>query len=210
MDVEYAREFGYRLKLVGQARETDGKIEAGVFPALIHHTLLLARVGGAYNAIRVEGNAVGSLFLHGPGAGSRPTASAVLGDLLGLALGMEANNTGFGRNPLPPAPALPPEETVSPWYIRVMVRDAPGVLRDIAGGMARENVSIAQVIQKPEKPGGVPLIFMTHRTKARSIQAVVRHLGESGLILAPAVSYRVLDKNDANDEFTLSDGPLAP
>jgi homoserine dehydrogenase len=206
MDIEYAREFGYRLKLIGQAREADGRIEAGVFPALIHHTLLLARVGGVYNAIRVEGNAVGSLFLHGPGAGSLPTASAVLGDLMGLMRGGTAGNTGFERNPLPPAAALSPDEAVSPWYIRIMVNDKPGVLRDIAGAMAAENVSIARVIQKPEQADGVPLIFMTHSTTARSIQAAVQSLDESRLMLAPAVFYRALGKNDANDELMLSDG----
>ena len=82
LDVQFARDFGYRVKLVGQAREENGVIEAGVFPALVHKSMLLARVNGAYNAVRIEGNAVGSLFLHGLGAGSRPTASAVLGDLI--------------------------------------------------------------------------------------------------------------------------------
>ena len=76
MDIDFAREFGYRIKLLGRARMRDGKLEAGVFPTLVNHTYLLARVGGAYNAVRVEGNAVGSLFLHGLGAGSLPTASA--------------------------------------------------------------------------------------------------------------------------------------
>ena len=160
MDIDFAREFGYRIKLIGQAREVDGRIEAGVYPALVHHTLLLARVGGAYNAIRVEGNAVGSLFLHGLGAGSRPTASAVLGDLLTLVREADQDetpdNTGFVDADLPPAAALPVGEAVSPWYVRVMVRDSSGVLRDIAGAMAAENVSMAQVIQKAERPDGVP------------------------------------------------------
>ena len=79
LDIQFAREFGYRIKLIGQARDENGKIEAGVFPALVHHSMLLARVNGAYNAVRIEGNAVGSLFLHGLGAGSRPTCSLLPG-----------------------------------------------------------------------------------------------------------------------------------
>ena len=81
----------------------DGKLEAGVFPTLVNHTYLLARVGGAYNAVRVEGNAVGSLFLHGLGAGSLPTASAVLGDLISIARQNNKLNSGFVKQVLPQA-----------------------------------------------------------------------------------------------------------
>lgn len=195
MDIAFAREFGYRIKLVGQAREVNGRLEAGVYPALVHHTMLLARVGGAYNAVRVEGNAVGSLFLHGLGAGSRPTASAVLGDLLAVARDDGFNNTGFAESVLPHADIMPAEDATSPWYMRVMVRDTSGVLRDIAGAMAQENVSIAQVIQKAERPDGVPIVFMTHATTGRAIHAAVHILEKDGHLLEPATCYRVLEKN---------------
>lgn len=198
MDIAFAREFGYRIKLVGQAREVNGKLEAGVYPALVHHTMLLARVGGAYNAVRVEGNAVGSLFLHGLGAGSRPTASAVLGDLLAVAREDGINNTGFAESILPPADIMPAEDAMSPWYMRVMVRDTSGVLRDIAGAMAQENVSIAQVIQKAERPDGVPIVFMTHATTGRAIRAAIRILEQEGHLLEPATCYRVLDNTHAD------------
>ncbi|MCH5276333.1 MAG: homoserine dehydrogenase [Desulfovibrionaceae bacterium] len=207
MDIDFAREFGYRIKLIGQAREADGRIEAGVYPALVHHTLLLARVGGAYNAIRVEGNAVGSLFLHGLGAGSRPTASAVLGDLLSLAQEgarfKASANTGFVDADLPHAAALPASDAVSPWYVRAMVRDSSGVLRDIAGAMAAENVSMAQVIQKAERPDGVPLVFMTHATTGRAMLAAVRRLETSGQVLEPATCYRVLPRAGTVEDTAL-------
>ena len=210
MDIDFAREFGYRIKLIGQAREVDGRIEAGVYPAIGHHTLLLARVGGAYNAIRVEGNAVGSLFLHGLGAGSRPTASAVLGDLLTLVREADQDetpdNTGFVDADLPPAAALPVGEAVSPWYVRVMVRDSSGVLRDIAGAMAAENVSMAQVIQKAERPDGVPLVFMTHATTGRAMLSAVKRLETSGQVLEPATCYRVLPRGGTGEETALDQG----
>lgn len=104
----------------------DGKLEAGVFPTLVNHTYLLARVGGAYNAVRVEGNAVGSLFLHGLGAGSLPTASAVLGDLISIARQNNKLNSGFVKQVLPQADILPPEEACSTYYMRFMVKDDPG------------------------------------------------------------------------------------
>ena len=131
MDIEFAREFGYRIKLLGQVRDVDGKLEAGVFPTLVKHTFLLARVGGAYNAIRLEGNAVGPLFLHGQGAGSLPTASSVLADLLTIAREGQPNNTGFIEQTPTKADILSPDDAVSCYYVRTIVHDNPGVLRDI-------------------------------------------------------------------------------
>lgn len=192
LDINFAREFGYRIKLLGQVTEVDGRLEAGVFPTLVRHTFLLARVGGAYNAVRVEGNAVGSLFLHGRGAGDLPTASAVMGDLLAVARGAHPNNTGFVRQVPERADILPPPEARSCYYVRVMVHDAPGVLRDLAGAMAGEDISLAQIIQKPEEDCGVPLVFMTHEASARAMDAALRHVADAGLLRAPAVYYRVL------------------
>lgn len=210
MDIEFAREFGYRIKLIGQAKEVEGRIEAGIYPALIHHTMLIARVGGAYNAVRVEGNALGSLFLHGLGAGSRPTASAVLGDLLSIARGAEINNTGYIQSVLPPARMLPAEEAFSPWYVRLMVKDNSGVLRDIAGAMAEENVSMAQVIQKAECPDGVPIVFMTHATTGRAIHAAVRKLEEAGLLLEQATCYRVFAREPKENDGSSGSGGREP
>ncbi|SBW01512.1 Homoserine dehydrogenase [uncultured Desulfovibrio sp.] len=143
MDIRLAREFGYRIKLIGQVREVPGaegaesegniRLEAGVFPALVYHKFLLARVGGVYNAVRVDANASGPLFFHGRGAGDLPTAGAVLGDLLAVARDERPNNTGFVSKELPKASIVPPEEWRSCYYVRVMVQDAPGVLRDSFG-----------------------------------------------------------------------------
>lgn len=192
LDIVFAREFGYRVKLLGQAHEVDGRIEAGVFPTLVHHNYLLARVGGAFNAVRVEGNAVGPLFLHGRGAGDLPTASAVLADLLTVARGARPHNTGFIRQVPQKANILPPADARSCYYVRLMVSDHPGVLRDLAGAMAEQGISIAQVIQKPETQGAVPLVFMTHEAAAQSMQLALEGVAAAGLLRAPAVSYRVL------------------
>ncbi len=172
MDIDFSREFGYRIKHIGQAtlnKTAESKIEAGLFPALVHERLLLAKVGGAYNAVRVEGNAVGSLFMHGLGAGALPTASAVLADILSIAKGDEANNYGYVEQVLEKAEVMPSEESVYPYYLRFMVHDNTGVLRDIAGALADENVSIAQVIQRAETQKGVPLIFITHKAPYKAI-----------------------------------------
>ncbi|WP_297671111.1 homoserine dehydrogenase [uncultured Desulfovibrio sp.] len=198
MDIRLAREFGYRIKLIGQVREAPGgengqvRLEAGVFPALVYHKYLLARVGGVYNAVRVEANAAGALFFHGRGAGDLPTAGAVLGDLLAVARDERPNNTGFADRDLPKACIVPPEEWRSCYYVRVMVQDAPGVLRDLSGCMAAEGISMAQVIQKSDEGQGVPLVFMTHETTARAMSDALQRTLDAGLLREPAVYFRVL------------------
>ncbi len=194
MDIDFAREFGFRIKLLGQVREVHGKLEAGVFPTLVKHTYLLARVGGAYNAIRIEGNAVGPLFLHGLGAGSLPTASSVLADLVTVARASEPNNTGFVQQIPAKASILSPDESISSYYVRAMVHDKPGVLRDIAGAMADHGISVAQATQKSHHGDGVPLVFMTHEASASAIRLAIEQIKSAGLLVAEPVCYRILDK----------------
>ena len=94
-DIEFARELGYSIKLLGQARMQDGRLAAGVFPTLVDENFLLSNVSGSFNAVWVKGNAVGSIFLHGRGAGDLPTGSSVLADILSIARDAKPNNTGF-------------------------------------------------------------------------------------------------------------------
>ena len=193
MDIDFAREFGYRLKLLGRARITEeGKVEAGVFPTLVNHTYLLARVGGAFNAVRVDGNGVGPLFLHGLGAGSLPTASAVLGDLISIARAGHNLNTGFMEQVPPRADILPPAQARSTYYLRFMVKDNPGVLRDLAGALADEGVSIAQALQKERRENGVPLVLMTHEASARAIKDAVANMVRADFLISSAICYRVM------------------
>ena len=193
LDIGFARDLGYHIKLLGTVRMEDGCLLAGVFPTLIRKTALLAQVSGAFNAIRVVGNAVESLFFHGKGAGAMPTASAVVGDLLTLARGVAPNNTGFVNRVPPIARIMPPAKAVSRYYLRVMVRDAPGVLRDLAGTMAAEGISIAQAIQKAQERHAVPLVFMTHAAPAKSMETALKQMENNGLLLGSAVCCRVLD-----------------
>ena len=178
MDIDFAREFGYRIKLLGRARMRDGKLEAGVFPTLVNHTYLLARVGEA--------------MFFGPGAGSLPTASAVLGDLISIARQNNKLNSGFVKQVLPQADILPPEEACSTYYMRFMVKDDPGVLRDLSGALSDQGVSIAQAIQKGQSEAGVPLVFMTHEASVSAIRKAVETMRKSDFLLAPAICYRVM------------------
>lgn len=193
-DIRLAYEFGYRLKLIGQAREVDGKIEAGVFPALVKYTYLLARVGGNYNAVRVEANAAGPLMFSGQGAGGLPTGSAVLADILALVKcnGMP-NNTGFTEKVLPDADILAPDLAVAEHYFRFTVADRPGVMAAIAGVMGELNISIAQAVQKGAPSGrGVPIVFLTHAARTCDVHEAVRRIDAQDFIEAPTVHYRIL------------------
>lgn len=204
MDIKLAREFGFRIKLIGQARALRDeaghmKLAAGVFPALVHHSFLLARVGGAYNAIRVQANAAGPLFYHGRGAGALPTAGAVLADLVAVAREEVPNNLGYADADLPAAEIIPDEEWRACYYVRVMVSDTPGILRDISGCMASEGVSVAQMIQKAETgASGVPLVFMTHETSERAMRGALDRAIKAGLLREAPVYYRVMEKDQAN------------
>jgi len=194
MDIEFARDFGYRIKLLGRASWLNEKIVAGVFPTLVHHTYLLASVGGAYNAVRIEGNASGPLFLHGLGAGGPATASAVLGDLVMLARNVHTYNTGF-INPAPPkASIVAPDDMRAQYYLRFIVRDTPGVLRDLAGALADQEVSIAKATQKgqDDTDTGVPITFLTYDAPMRAIKAAIEIMYARNLLLKEPICCPVL------------------
>ena len=193
-DIAFAKELGYRIKLIGQARMADGKLEAGVFPTLVHEESMLAKVDGSFNAVWVKGNAVGSVFLHGRGAGDLPTGSAVLSDVLAIARGAKPNNTGFVAQEPEKADYRNAECAESQHYFRLMVPDVPGVLRDVAGILADNDMSIAQAIQKGEEDV-VPLVFMTHAARAKSVANVIKTLHEKNLLRAEPVNYRVLARD---------------
>ena len=198
MDIELAREFGYRIKLLAQAREVDGRIEASVQPTLVKYTFLLARVGGNFNAVRVEGNAVGPIMLHGQGAGDLPTGSAVMADIMALCRGLSVpgwtfDNTGFGNKPLPKADILPSDEAVSMHYFRFSVADRPGVMAAIAHAMAEHGISIAQAVQKGDMSGtDVPIVFLTHNARAAAVADTVRDIDASSFTVRPTVHFPIL------------------
>ncbi|MBQ7585984.1 MAG: homoserine dehydrogenase [Desulfovibrionaceae bacterium] len=204
LDIHLANELGYHIKLIGQVRvvnfeskEALPKLEAGVYPALIPLHFLLARVEGSFNAIHIKADAAGSLFFHGRGAGDLPTASAVLADLLAIARKEAPNNTGFFTDNLPKAPRVDLGEELSSYYVRMMVEDCPGVLRDIAGCLAEEQISMSQVVQRQDALDGqdhsfVPLVFMTHETTAKAMQAALKRVYELKLPKEPIVTFRVL------------------
>ena len=180
-DIAMAKRLGYVVKLLGIAEADDsGAIGVRVHPTMVPLTHPLASVRESYNAVFVEGAAVGSLMFYGRGAGGSPTASAVLGDIIDAAVNL-ANGThgalgAFGR-----AAILPIDETSAEYLLSLEVADQPGVLHAVTGVFARHGVSIRAAEQEGAAPDA-RLVFITHEAKEKAVQATVRELRELSVV----------------------------
>jgi homoserine dehydrogenase len=176
-DINYARELGYAIKLLAIGKDDNGGIEARVHPTMIPQRHLLASVGGANNAIYIQGEALGASMYFGQGAGQMPTATAVMADILEIARHRLAGARG-GASPLGYPPAMvkparvkPMDDVLCEYYLRFMARDRPGVLGAIASVLGRNSISIASVIQQGRGAGTVvPVIMRTHEARERNLK----------------------------------------
>jgi homoserine dehydrogenase len=184
MDVQYAEELGYRLKLLGIARRTNGGVELRVHPTLIPQRRLIANVDGAMNAVLVKGDAVGPTLFYGAGAGAEPTASAVVADLVDVVrtLTADPNNRvphlAFQPDALADLPILPIEEVETSYYLRLHALDRPGVLADVTRILADQKISIEAILQKEPHAGEdtVPVIILSQRVKERNMNAAIARI----------------------------------
>ena len=198
LDIAYAKEFGYVIKLLGIAKLMEGEIEARVHPTMIPIGSPIAQVHGVYNAIQVVGDAVDDVMLHGRGAGSLPTGSAVVSDILAIARNLVTG--GIGRVPAAsfqpdqrrPLRVRPMADIESLYYLRFMVVDRPGVLSQIAGVLGQHGISISSVLQQGRKEGQtVPVVIRTHQAAERSVQTALREIGRMPFVSEPPMLIRV-------------------
>ena len=176
-DFRYAKELGYAIKLLAIAKKEKQSIQVRVHPTFVPENLLLANVDGVFNAIQVEGDLVGRVIFYGRGAGSSPTASAVVADVIQL-----AQNIYLGIRPRPQlklykAKKLTPISQIKTrYYMRVTVADHPGVLSQISKILGDHSISIASVIQKEadEKAGTAEIVIMTHPAKESAFQKALQ------------------------------------
>ena len=176
-DIEYAKSLGYVIKLLAVGKETDRGIDVRVHPTFISKAHPLASVNGVFNAIYIRGNAIGEVMFFGPGAGSLPTASAVVADIIEAAHG-KLNGT-FGRvkcTCYDQKPHCPIEETRSSYYVRLLVDDKPGVLGKVATAFGDENVSLRSVVQTKCHASSDHSHAITHEVKHRKIIAALERL----------------------------------
>ncbi|MGM0471722.1 MAG: homoserine dehydrogenase [Bacillota bacterium] len=173
-DICYAKELGYTLKLLAIGKEIDGEIEARVHPTMIPQDHPLATVNDVFNAVFVNGQATGELMYYGRGAGSMPTASAVMADVIDIARNIDYGaTTRVGCSCYDNKKFKPISETSSKYYIRLAVKDEPGVLATVSGIFGENNVSIESVIQKGEIESSVPLVLVTHKVSEGDMQCAL-------------------------------------
>ena len=180
-DIRYAEQLGYRIKLLGIARRTGEGIELRVHPTLIPAGRLIANVEGAMNAVLVQGDAVGATLYYGKGAGSEPTASAVIADLVDITRLATANAEhrvpylAFQPNEMSDTPILPMAEVTSSYYLRIRVADTVGVLANVTRILADSSISVDAMLQKGAGEGetATDLIILTHQTKEKQVDAAI-------------------------------------
>ena len=202
VDIEYADEFGYRVKLLAIARNEDGRLEMRVHPTLVAKNHMLAGVKGAYNAVHIVGNAVGDVMLYGMGAGMMPTGSAVVSDLIDVARDI-LNGTPARIPALAFLPERLQEITIKPvsdvstsYYFRFMALDKPGVLSTISGVLGRHGISIAAVIQKGRHAASVPIVMVTHDALEKNVTEALGEIDGLDFVQAPTTLIRIENNAD--------------
>ncbi|MFZ6800189.1 homoserine dehydrogenase [Undibacterium sp. Di24W] len=183
-DIEYAEQLGYRIKLLGITKRSEAGIELRVHPTLIPEKRLIANVEGAMNAVLVQGDAVGATLYYGKGAGSEPTASSVIADVVDITRLATADPEhrvpylAFQPNSLSDLKVLPIAEVFTSYYLRMRVEDKPGVLADVTKILAEFSISIDAMLQKEPAEGEsrTDIIMLTHQTQEKNVDAAIARI----------------------------------
>ena len=201
-DIKYAEQLGYRIKLLGITKRTSAGIELRVHPSLVPTRRLIANVEGAMNAVMVQGDAVGTTLYYGKGAGSEPTASAVIADLVDITRLHTADplnrvpHLAFQPNAMSDLPVLPMGEVVTSYYLRLRVADETGVLARVTGILADAGISIDAMLQREaDEVGGegatsTDLIILTHDCVEAGMNAVIAQMQALPTVLEPITRIR--------------------
>lgn len=199
IDIRYAEQLGYRIKLLGITKRTAGGIELRVHPTLIPTTRLIANVEGAMNAVLVRGDAVGDTLYYGKGAGAEPTASAVIADLVDITRLATADpehrvpHLAFQPNAMADTPILPMAEITSSYYLRMHVADQRGVLADVTRILADSSISIDAMLQKEPAQGETQtdIIMLTHQTQEKNVEAAIAKIEALATVVGTVTKIRL-------------------
>ena len=203
MDIQFAGEFGYRIKLLAISRNHGDHVEARVHPTMVPENHLLASINGAYNAIHFTGDMVGNVLLYGQGAGMMPTGSAVAADIVDIARNIKNNSVNRV-----PALSYPPEQISDrgitpmedlrcPYYFRIFAQDKPGVLSAVSGILSKHEISIESVIQKGRKQSGpVSIVLLTHNAQEAAVRKALAEINALDVVTNETVKIRILEDNE--------------
>ena len=183
MDIQFAEELGYRIKLLGLARETRFGIEQRVHPCMVPLGAPIAHIEGVFNAVVVEGDFVGTTMFQGRGAGQGPTASAVVADLVDVARGRHMPAFVVPADRLADKKVSPMDRHVGAYYMRLMVQDRPGVISSVSGALAKERISLESMLQRGRSQSGeVPVVLTTHETEEAAMRRALARIAKLGAV----------------------------
>lgn len=192
LDIAFARELGFRIKLVGTARSTGEGLDVRVHPVMIAEGSPLSHVDGVFNGVVVHGDFVDRMMFEGRGAGAGPTASAVMADIVDIALGVRLPLFGVPVDALLPARVTPVTARQGACYLRLSVVDRPGVIADIAAILRDEQVSIESLLQRGRAPGeGVPVVIVTHDVQEAAMARAMARIGALASVLEAPTMIRI-------------------
>jgi homoserine dehydrogenase len=199
-DIEFAKELGYRIKLLAIAIRRDDDIEVRLHPTMIPFDHLLANVNGNFNAFHIIGDAADSIFLYGQGAGMMPTASAVISDVVDISRDILKGISGRvpprvrNEESIEPIRLLPFDQIFTNYYFRFSAVDRPGVLSRISGILGENDISIATVIQKGRKQGGaVPLVMTTYKARECDVRRAMQDIDKLDIVMGKTMLIRIED-----------------
>ena len=200
-DINFGRELGYRIKLLAIAIDRGDTIETRIHPTMIPLDHLLANVNGNFNAFHFVGDASGTVFLYGQGAGMMPTASAVICDVIDISRNILKGISGrvparsMKENVSEDITLMPFDDIFTNYYFRFSALDRPGVLSKISGILGENNISIAAVIQKGrQKAGPVPIVMNTHRSKEKDVRKAIKKIDRLDIIHGKTIVIRIEDE----------------
>ncbi|MFV9644803.1 MAG: homoserine dehydrogenase [Desulfobacterales bacterium] len=202
MDIDFANQFGYRIKLLAISKNREKEVEARVHPAMIPFDNQLSNVNGPLNAITISGDAIGDMMLYGLGAGMMPTASVVVGDIADLARNLLSGTRGripllsYQMENIRKIPIMPVDDIFTNYYFRFSAADRPGVLSKISGILGDRGISIKSVHQKGRKSiGSVPIVILTHLAKERDVRMALAEIETLDIVSDRPVLIRVEETN---------------
>lgn len=195
VDIKFADEFGYRIKLLGIFEKQDKTVEIRVHPCLLSKIHLLSLVEGIYNGIYVEGDLIGKSIFYGEGAGGKAAGSSVISDVVDIAKKI-VSKTYVEENFIPDKEVIlkPFEEIETRYYFRFTAIDKPGVLAKISKILGENNISISSVVQKQDNPQkAVPIVMLTHKSKEKNVQNAIKEINKLDVIKKPTIIIRLAE-----------------
>lgn len=200
IDIAFAKQFGYRLKLLAISKNHGDHVEARVHPTMVPDNHMLASINGAYNGIHFKGDMVGNVLLYGMGAGKMPTGSAVAADIVDIARNIAYSSVGrvpslsYLPERIKDCAITPMASLRCPYYFRISALDKTGVLATIAGILGKNDISIESVIQKDRRDSGaVPIVIRTHEAGENSVKAAIDEIDSLDISVEKTVKIRILE-----------------